>query len=179
MTHPYAARPVAASHVWLTPREILAPLGHFDLDPCAAPSPRPWSTAKRHIELPEDGLAADWFGRVWLNPPFGRHTEQWLAKMAKHGNGIALVFARTETVMFQQHVWPKASAVLFLAKRPHFYRPNGIRADGNSGGPICLIAYGESNAEILRASNLGPTVRVDNPRFLITDYGRQLLRGAN
>lgn len=154
MSHPYAARPVADSHVWLTPPEILKALGPFDLDPCAAPSPRPWPTAARHIELPDDGLAAEWQGRVWCNPPFGRHTEAWLERMAAHGNGIALVFARTETAMFQRHVWPRASAVLFLAKRPHFHRPDGSRAAGNSGGPICLIAYGQNNADALRASGL-------------------------
>src|SRR5437867_202275 len=46
--------------VWLTPPHILAALGPFDLDPCAAPEPRPWPTAERHIALPDDGLAADW-----------------------------------------------------------------------------------------------------------------------
>lgn len=52
--------------VWLTPPSLLSFLGEFDLDPCAAPSPRPWSTAKRHIELPEDGLKADWGGEFGL-----------------------------------------------------------------------------------------------------------------
>lgn len=153
-THPYAARPVAASHVWLTPPEILAALGPFDLDPCAAPSPRPWPTAERHIELPECGLTAEWSGRVWCNPPFGDQTWLWLERMAGHGNGIALAFARTETVGFHRWVWGRASAVMFLKTRPHFHRPCGTRAKGNSGGPIVLIAYGENNAEALHASRL-------------------------
>lgn len=154
MPHPYARRPVADTHVWLTPPSIVSALGTFDLDPCAAPSPRPWDTAARHIEPPEDGLTAKWAGRIWCNPPFGRYTKAWLARMAEHDNGIALVFARTETEMFQRHVWPRASAVLFLAKRPHFHRPDGSRADGNSGGPICLIAYGRGNAIALAKSGL-------------------------
>src|SRR5579859_729831 len=79
--HPYASRPIASTHTWLTPPEIIQALGLFDLDPCAAPSPRPWPTASRHIELPEDGLAAKWHGRVWCNPPFGAHTAAWLARM--------------------------------------------------------------------------------------------------
>ena len=160
-THPYKARPVAATHVWLTPPEIIEVLGPFDLDPCAAPSPRPWPTASRHIELPEDGLTAEWDGRVWCNPPFGSYTGQWLGRMALHGNGIALAFARTDTSMFHCWVWPHASAVMFLAKRPHFYRPDGTRAAGNSGGPVCLIAYGEHNAEALADSGIaGALVRV-------------------
>ncbi len=40
-----------------------------------------------------------------LNPPYGEQTERWLAKLAKHGNGIALVYARTETKMFFDSVW--------------------------------------------------------------------------
>ncbi|CAM0123210.1 Adenine methyltransferase [Stenotrophomonas maltophilia] len=158
--HPYAARPEAATHTWLTPPEIIAALGTFDLDPCAAPSPRPWPTASRHIELPEDGLTAEWHGRVWCNPPFGRHTEAWLARVADHGNGIALAFARTETAMFQRYVWRRASAVLMLANRPHFHRPDGTRARGNSGGPICLIAYGEANRRALIESGLPGAVIV-------------------
>lgn len=152
--HPYAARPIAATHVWLTPPEILAALGPFDLDPCGAPEPRPWPTARDHITQPADGLLAEWWGRVWCNPPFGSQTEAWLRRMAQHGNGIALAFARTETRMFQDWVWPHASAVLFVAKRPHFHLPDGTRAKGNSGGPICLIAYGQKNAVALRESGI-------------------------
>lgn len=52
------------SDTYLTPREIIDALGPFELDPCAAPEPRPWPTAERHIVLPEDGLAADWGGGI-------------------------------------------------------------------------------------------------------------------
>jgi hypothetical protein len=160
----------AKSTTYLTPREILAPLGAFDLDPCAAPSPRPWPTADRHIELPENGLAAEWTGRVWCNPPFGREAAAWLAKMALHGNGIALVPARTETAMFYRSVWGMAAGMLFLRGRPHFCAGAdctvrhgsktihvrwGERFPFNSGAPIALIAYGESNASVLQRSGLG------------------------
>jgi hypothetical protein len=160
-SHPYAARPVAATHTWLTPPEIVAALGPFDLDPCAAPSPRPWPTAARHIELPECGLTAEWSGRVWCNPPFGDEKWPWIERMALHGNGIALLLACTETVGFHRWVWPHATAVLFLKTRPHFHHPDGRRAEGNSGGPVCLIAYGEANAMALMHCGLrGAVLRV-------------------
>ena len=144
------------SDVWLTPPEILKPLGPFDLDPCAAPQPRPWPTAKDHISLPANGLVAEWRGRVWLNPPFGREAEKWLAKLAAHpGGGIALIPARTETVMFYRHVWNAADAVLFLRGRPHFHRADGTRAPFNSGAPICLVASGVANVVALDRSGLG------------------------
>lgn len=84
---------------WLTPPPIIQALGFFDLDPCA-PVDRPWDTARQHYSRRDDGLAQDWGGRVWMNPPFGTQAIDWLRKMVKHGNGIALVPARTETRMF-------------------------------------------------------------------------------
>lgn len=147
--------PRMGTDVWLTPPEILAALGAFDLDPCAAPEPRPWPTAARHIALPDDGLAAEWSGRVWMNPPFGREADRWMAKLAQHGDGIALIPARTETAMFYRWVWGAADAVLFLRGRPHFHRPDGTRAPFNSGAPICLVAYGLTNVTALVRSRLG------------------------
>lgn len=144
---------------WLTPPEILNPLGEFDLDPCASPpSVRPWYTAKHHYSLPTDGLSEPWFGRVWLNPPFGRQAIKWLRKMRDHGNGIALIPARTETKMFYETIWGHATGVLFIRSRPHFYNLSGERAPFNSGAPICLIAYGKNNLATLLQSDLGTVV---------------------
>lgn len=89
----------AGKEDWLTPPEILRALGTFDLDPCS-PTDRPWDTAKIHYTKIDDGLAKPWHGRVWLNPPYGNKTKSWLSRLALHGNGIALVFARTETKSF-------------------------------------------------------------------------------
>ncbi|MGW5383907.1 DNA N-6-adenine-methyltransferase [Nocardia sp. NPDC003963] len=139
----------AGSHVWLTPPGLLASLGDFDLDPAASPDPRPWPTAATHICPPEDGLTARWHGRVFCNPPYGRHIGRWLSKLVEHGTGTALTFARTDTTWFHSYVWEAATAVLFLRGRLHFYRPDGSRADANCGGPSCLIAYGDHDAAAL------------------------------
>jgi hypothetical protein len=157
--------PVAMTTTWLTPPHVLEALGDFDLDPCAAPEPRPWPTAKRHIALPSDGLSAAWEGRIWLNPPYGRETAEWLHRLAQHGNGIALIFARTETDMFFKHVWQRAQALLFLRGRITFRLPDGVDPRKNSGAPSVLIAYGEENAACLRSCNLrGQFVRPNRNR---------------
>ncbi|HYW77226.1 MAG TPA: adenine methyltransferase [Gammaproteobacteria bacterium] len=153
--HPYRARPVGATVNWLTPPWIIERVGLLDLDPCAAPEPRPWDTAKRHITLPDDGLSAEWSGSVWLNPPYGRETAKWLSKLASHNNGIALVFARTDTRMFHEYVFGRCSALLFLSGRPHFHKPDGMKAAGNSGGPLVLIAYGSDCDSRLAGSGIG------------------------
>ena len=145
---------VMLSDEWLTPPRIIAALGGpeaFDLDPCAAPEPRPWPTARRHIIRAEDGLAQPWAGTVWLNPPYGRKSTigPWMRRLVEHGDGIALIFARTETEVFFETVWRAADAVLFLEGRLFFFRPDGTEAEHNGGAPSVLCAYGPRAAALL------------------------------
>lgn len=142
----------ATTHDWLTPPELLATLGEFDLDPCASEF-QPWRTARQQFTIRDDGLTREWAGRVWCNPPYGPHAARWLERCAAHGNAIALVFARTETTVFQDHVWPRADAMLFLRGRLSFRLPGGGRA-GNSGAPSVLIAFGKANADALAVCGL-------------------------
>ena len=134
---------------WLTPPKVLKALGDFDLDPCA-PIVRPWDMAKKHFTLKDDGLKQIWKGRVWCNPPYGLEAAKWLNKLADHGNGVALIFARTETKMFFEQVWNKADAILFIEGRLFFHHLNGDQAKANAGAPSVLIAYGENNVKCLQ-----------------------------
>jgi DNA N-6-adenine-methyltransferase (Dam) len=122
--------PVAKSETWLTPPYILRELGPFDMDPCAAEEQPTWA-APRYYTQRVDGLSQPWEGRVWLNPPYGAKVAYWLRRLAEHQHGTALIFARTETKMFFESVWPKASSMLFIKGRLHFYFPNGQRAAAN------------------------------------------------
>ena len=140
--------------VWLTPPHILDALGRFDLDPCAAPDPKPWPTAERHYTLPTDGLIEPWFGRVWVNPPYGNAAWEWLHKLADHGRGTALVFARTDVRGFHESVWQRADAVLFLRGRLSFHHRDGSKARANGGAPSCLVAYGPDDVEVLSSCGL-------------------------
>lgn len=147
-----------ASDTWLTPRFILDALGTFDLDPCSAPDPAIWPTAAEHITLPRDGLLEPWRGRVWLNPPYGNGVWQWMSRLADHGNGIALIFARTEVAGFVEQIWNRADGIMFLHARLYFHRADGTRASANSGAPSCLVAYGDRNVEDLRNAGLKGSV---------------------
>lgn len=138
---------------WLTPREILNVLGEFDLDP-SSPVDRPWPTARQHFTKREDGLMRPWHGRVWLNPPYGRMTGNWMERLALHGNGVALVFARTDTAWFHRLVFGSADAVLFMLGRIAFCRADGTQMTHNSGGPSCLVAYGDQNVGTLAVCGL-------------------------
>lgn len=129
---------------WLTPPEIIKALGPFDLDPCA-PVNRPWDTASRHYTVQDNGLTQPWYGRVWLNPPYGRETFKWMERLSEHGNGIALIFARTETRGFHEQIWRKAKAVFFFEGRLKFHYVDG-RQGGTANAPSCLVAYDNENA---------------------------------
>lgn len=132
---------------WLTPPEIIRSLGEFDLDPCS-PIKRPWDTAKKHFTILDNGLLLPWENRVWLNPPYSTELPKWLAKMAIHNNGVALTFARTETVAFQRYVFPVAMSILFIAGRLRFYTVTG-EIVGSATAPAVLIGYGEENTDAL------------------------------
>lgn len=151
-------RPVrGGSDVWLTPPEIIAAVGPFDLDPCAAVG-QPWETADKHYTIEDDGLSQPWEGFVWCNPPFGPEAATWAERLADHGKGVLLVPARTETRWFVAQVWERADAVAFLHGRPHFHYPNGERAAFNSGAPICLVGYGSLAVQRLTDSPLAASI---------------------
>lgn len=157
---------------WLTPKYITDELGPFDLDPCS-PIGRPWDIATLHITIEQDGLTIPWSGKhVWLNPPYGGKTPLWLGTLSLYGDGLALVFARTETESFFPHVWDCATSIFFIKGRLNFWefmcktcgQPNswhysvakksaccknfikleGLAVEGEpAGAPSVLIAYGE------------------------------------
>lgn len=165
----HSARP--KTETWFTPRSLIEVLGgadSFDLDPCSHVS-RPWASARHHYTIDDDGLTQPWFGRVWLNPPYSKVlVTKFLGRMAAHGCGTSLIFARTETDTFHRYVWEHASAVLFIRGRLHFHvgvdtwfprkgkDPIFVRAGeaapANGGAPSVLIAYGDDDRDILAAA---------------------------
>jgi hypothetical protein len=142
----------------LTPLWMIDKLGKFDLDPCAYQG---HNTARELYVLPKDGLKENWYGRVWLNPPYS-DPKPFLEKMVKHNNGIALVLASVETGWFQKYIWDSASAVFFQKGRPKFLRENGTEVQLMR--PTVLVAYGEENAAILEKVDIdGKFVSLTNP----------------
>ena len=138
---------------WYTPPHIVESLGRFDLDPCTmSVAPFRHAGTNFYYDRGEDGLARDWHGRVWLNPPYSNWVP-WLKKLSDHGDGIALISARTETRGFFDHVWYDANAVLFLQGRIRFIKPDGTKGPSPTLGSV-LIAYGKTNSGALVASGL-------------------------
>ena len=92
--------------------------------------------------------------RVFLNPPYGREAEPFFRRMAGHpGGGIALVFARTDTRLWQEWVFPVADSILFLRGRLRFCDRTGAPTEP-APAPSALVAYSKADTEALRASGI-------------------------
>ena len=146
---------IGQSDDWYTPREIFDALGlTFDLDPCS-PGAGHWVPAINIYTKEEDGLAQDWFGLVFMNPPFGTRNGHvpWLRKFLEHGNGIAIVRAYTSSAWFNS--WAvKAEVMLFPKGKTKFIRPDGSIGKAPGHG-VVLLGMGKQAIEALRRSGLG------------------------
>jgi len=145
---------------WLTPPGIIEALGPFDLDPCASID-QPWATARLQYTKEDDGLSKSWHGFVWCNPPYGRETKKWIQRMVEHHNGIALIFARTETSTFFPFIWEYAESLFFIKGRLKFCFSNGKPSKNSAGGPSMLVGFGEEALQRLQHCSLeGKFVRL-------------------
>lgn len=161
--HTTFERTIQSTDEWYTPKEIIDALGSFDLDPCCPLHPL-WKTASVMYNKHDDGLTSKWFGRVFLNPPYSRPLiNRFLEKMGAHNNGIALLFNRCDSQLFQDHVLAKCSGILFLKKRIRFYRPDGTQGKSPGCGSI-LIAYGKENLESLKLCGISGRLFIPKER---------------
>ena len=159
---------IGASSEWFTPLSVFAGLKlEFDLDP-AHPgwgNPHCCVPAQRIFTTQDDGLQQPWRGLVWLNPPFGGRRGQvpWLRKFFAHGNGIALVAARTSADWFHEIVVPNAELLLFPNGKTKFIRPDGTIGK-EPGTGVVLIGVGEVACNALLSSGLGCCCTIVDPR---------------
>lgn len=144
---------------WITPPEIVEVLGPFDLDPCAD-FDMPWPTAKVMLTKKQDGLATPWAKRDYalVNPPYSREPDgtdigDWMDKLAQHGHGIALIFARVDTKWFHRTVFnhPNATSLVICHGRLKFCRRDGTQDKPAPVGSV-FVAYGKKADTRLKAA---------------------------
>lgn len=128
------------SDEFYTPPKFVTSFGEFDLDPCAGPMRHAKTNWKNR------GLEREWFGRVWLNPPYS-DIYAWLEKFAQHGNGMCLLNARCETGWFQR-LAAISDGIFFPRHRIQFL--SGGRPPVGS----VLFALGRSNMAALKCSDI-------------------------
>jgi hypothetical protein len=129
---------------WYTPSWVFDALGmRFDLDPCSPHDAETVVPAYTKFTVFDDGLAKPWHGTVWLNPPYGPTVNQWMRKMIGHGNGIALVFSRTDAAWFQEAM-RAATATLFVAGRIEFVPgKENQHKKSRCGAGTAMFAFGD------------------------------------
>lgn len=144
---------------WYTPPEIIRSLGEFDLDPCTSEIAYKLNrSAKKYYTKEDDGLSKEWFGRVWLNPPYEQPAiSHFIQHMAQHNNGIALLYNRCDNKLFHDVIFPTADSICFLRDRIYFFHPDGSRGDRPGCGSI-LVAWGEKNTKAIENSRLKGTM---------------------
>ena len=102
-------RTIGSRDDWGTPEHIFAPYrDRVTLDVCASPEN---ALCSRYFTKEQDGLAREWDGVWWMNPPFGRTVlPRWIEKaheQAQKGNwGWAFLPAYTANAWWHEIVMP-------------------------------------------------------------------------
>jgi phage N-6-adenine-methyltransferase len=129
----------SATDEWATPQDFYDAVNDefgFDLDVCALETS---AKCDRYFTPDTDGLAQEWTGTVWMNPPYGDVIKDWVAKA--HQSALAgatvvcLVPARTDTAWFHDHCFP--GEVRFIKGRLRFGQ-----AEASAPFPSALVILG-------------------------------------
>jgi phage N-6-adenine-methyltransferase len=132
---------------YYTPKWIFDTLKlHFDLD-VASPPHATNVPCDRYFTQADDGLAQDWHGRVFMNPPFSK-PRPWVERWLEHSNGVALL-PTAKSNWFTDTMWRSNAKIAIL--------PSNMKFSNGSILYCCALwAIGDDNIEALR--NFG-TVR--------------------
>jgi len=126
------------NYEWHTPSEYVEHarrvLGAIDLDPASCALAQETVRAARYFSADDDGLAQQWCGRIWLNPPYNQPAiEQFVDKLieelaaARTSEAILLTHNSTDTAWFHKAA-NAASAICFTRGRIAFVDTAGERA---------------------------------------------------
>ena len=77
---------------------------NFTLDVCASPEN---AKCENYFTAADNGLAQEWVGNCWMNPPYGREIIDWMQKAHESSlcgaTVVCLVPARTDTKWWHEY----------------------------------------------------------------------------
>lgn len=144
---------------WYTPAEhievVRAFLGGIELDPASSAKAQKVVKAAKFHTRDDDGLAHEWNGRVWLNPPYAQPAiQQFTQKMVDEvragrvTEAIMLTHNYTDTAWF--HIAQSAcAAICFTRGRIAFIDPDGNKAMPTQGQ--AFFYYGDRVKDFVAA----------------------------
>lgn len=154
---------------WYTPSAYIEAarqaMGSIDLDPASCDLAQKTVKAGRYYTIADDGLARDWGGNVWLNPPYskdliGKFAEKVVVESELFEQAIVLVNNATETAWFQSMA-RKADAICLFAGRIKFNDKTGKPANTPVQGQVAIY-FGEHPGRFASAFDaLGLVVYTD------------------
>jgi phage N-6-adenine-methyltransferase len=125
---------------WSTPQRIFDVLDEefrFTLDVCALPTS---AKCERYFTPAMDGLAQEWSGSCWMNPPYGNEIGRWVQKAASSATTpdttvVCLLPARVDTGWWWDYC--RYAEVRFLRGRLKF-------GDADAGAPFpsAVVIFG-------------------------------------
>lgn len=125
---------------YYTPAWVFERLGiEFDLDVAAPPGGVSWVPARRSLTMAEDGLSAEWEGRVWMNPPYSKATP-WVDRFIQHGHGVCLMPHAKSA--WHPKLWKAAEAVVVPDSYFDF-------VGGSVMLPVWFAAFGDECVEAI------------------------------
>lgn len=128
-----------------TPKWVFDHLGiTFDLDPCSPVEGGDAVPSRRKLTRLDDGLAHDWEGCVWVNPPFS-NSAAFADRFIAHGNGVFL--GPVSNGRWAQDMLA-ASDLVWLCADFAFTHPT--HAGKRSSMPLMFCAIGEVGTAALR-----------------------------
>lgn len=132
---------------WYTPPWLIdaarAVLGRIDLDPASCDAAQETVRAATHYTEVIDGLAHEWYGCVWLNPPYSEPLP-WIQRLIDtHTAGdveAAIVLVNTvNTPQWARMLWRADYPICLLNKRVGFWRPSGATKGGDRDQMVVLV----------------------------------------
>ena len=157
----------SGNNEWYTPAEYIEAarkaMGSIDTDPASNDIANKVVKAEKYYTIETNGLAHDWTGNVWMNPPYSsdlisKFVEKLKEQRANYNQAIILVNNATETQWFYEIV-KIASAVCFPKSRVKFYMP-----DGKTGAPLqgqAVLYVGNNTEKFISAfGGIGWTAKI-------------------
>jgi hypothetical protein len=124
---------------WYTPVEYIEAarkiMGGIDLDPCSSEVAQANVRAEAYFDIDDDGLEHEWYGRIWMNPPYGadligKFCAALLEEMEAGNATQACVLVNNATdTEWCQSLLSSASVVCFLRGRVTFLDATGKPAN--------------------------------------------------